>query len=35
VALVTGAIAVAGLLVTVIYRDRIDRLGSGEVAARS
>jgi amino acid transporter len=35
VALVTGAIALAGLLVTVIYRDRIDRLGSGEAAARS
>ncbi len=33
VALVTGGIALAGLLVTVIYGDRIDRMGSGEAAA--
>jgi amino acid transporter len=31
-ALVTGAMAVAGFLVTIVYRDRIARLGSGEAA---
>jgi amino acid transporter len=35
VALVTGGIAVAGLLVTVIYRDRIDRLSGGGTQTRT